>query len=134
MQEDDELASIMAAADLDGDGKLNYEEFIAATASLNKLEREANILAAFNQFDTDHSGALTRDEIREALASMQSTTDEEIQVRVGPSLCFASSPRTPWLPVSQHTWVCFCHASLDRIPADAIKEGLCISISVMRRA
>ena len=69
----------MAAADLDGDGTLNCEEFIAATANLNKLEKEANILAAFNQFDTDHSGALTRDEIREALNSMGST-DEEIEV------------------------------------------------------
>jgi calcium-dependent protein kinase len=78
-QEEGDMASIMAAADLDGDGKLNYEEFIAATANLNKLEKEANILAAFNQFDTDHSGALTRDEIREALASSGST-DEEIQV------------------------------------------------------
>lgn len=80
-QEDMDLASIMAAADVDGDGTLNYEEFIAATANLNKLEREANILAAFNQFDTDHSGALTKDEIREALASAGST-DDEIQVEV----------------------------------------------------
>jgi calcium-dependent protein kinase len=80
-QDDDNLGGIMAAADLDGDGTLNYEEFIAATANLNKLEKEANILAAFNKFDTDHSGALTKDEIREALNSMGST-DEEIEVRI----------------------------------------------------
>ena len=39
----------MRAADLDGDGTLNYEEFICATANLAKLEKEANILAAFKQ-------------------------------------------------------------------------------------
>ena len=39
----------MKAADLDGDGTLNYEEFICATANLAKLEKEANILAAFKQ-------------------------------------------------------------------------------------
>lgn len=70
----------MRAADLDGDGTLNYEEFICATANLAKLEKEANILAAFNQFDTDHSGALTKPEIAEALSAMGST-DDEIQAR-----------------------------------------------------
>ncbi|CAL8466924.1 g6460 [Coccomyxa elongata] len=78
LQDEADLGGIMAAADLDGDGTLNYEEFIAATVNLNKLEKEANILAAFNKFDTDHSGALTKDEIREALSSMGST-DEEVE-------------------------------------------------------
>jgi Ca2+-binding EF-hand superfamily protein len=56
------------------------QEFICATANLAKLEKEANILAAFKQFDTDHSGALTPSEIAEALSAMGST-DEEIRVR-----------------------------------------------------
>ena len=70
----------MAAADLDGDGTLNYEEFIAATASLSKLERETNILEAFKQFDTDHSGALSKEEVTQALVSMGSSK-EEVEVR-----------------------------------------------------
>ena len=80
-QEEDEgdLASVMAAADLDGDGTLNYEEFIAATANLSKLERETNILSAFRQFDTDHSGALSKTEVMAALTSMGSS-EQEIEV------------------------------------------------------
>ncbi len=38
-QEESELESVMKAADLDGDGTLNYEEFICATANLAKLEK-----------------------------------------------------------------------------------------------
>ena len=49
LQEESELEVVMRAADLDGDGTLNYEEFICATANLAKLEKEANILAAFKQ-------------------------------------------------------------------------------------
>ena len=97
-QEEDErdLASLMAAADLDGDGTLNYEEFIAATASLSKLEREANILAAFKQFDTDHSGALSKSEVMAALTSMGST-EQEIEVRSrGGSLYGNFETRRPW--------------------------------------
>ncbi len=82
MQPEDErdLASVMAAADLDGDGTLNYEEFIVATANLSKLERETNILNAFKEFDTDHSGALSKSEVMAALTSMGSS-EQEVEVR-----------------------------------------------------
>ena len=79
-EDEGDLASVMAAADLDGDGTLNYEEFIAATANLSKLEREDNILAAFKQFDTDHSGALSKAEVMQALVSMGSS-EQEVSVR-----------------------------------------------------
>ena len=79
-EDEGDLAAVMAAADLDGDGTLNYEEFIAATANLSKLEREDNILAAFKQFDTDHSGALSKAEVMQALVSMGST-EQEVSVR-----------------------------------------------------
>ena len=34
-----ELIEAMQAADLDGDGTINYEEFIVATVNLAKLEK-----------------------------------------------------------------------------------------------
>ncbi len=79
VEDERDLASVMAAADLDGDGTLNYEEFIVATANLNKLEREQNILNAFKQFDTDHSGALSKAEVMDALTSMGSS-EQEVEV------------------------------------------------------
>lgn len=48
-------------------GIIDYEEFIAATIRLNKLEQEAAYQRAFQAFDTDKSGCLSPDEIKEAM-------------------------------------------------------------------
>lgn len=42
-----ELQVIMANADVNGDGKVDYEEFLAATMHLGKLEREEHLYRAF---------------------------------------------------------------------------------------
>lgn len=42
-----ELQRIMENADVNGDGKIDYEEFLAATMHLGKLEREENLYKAF---------------------------------------------------------------------------------------
>ena len=101
-EDESDLASVMAAADLDGDGTLNYEEFIAATASLSKLEREDNILAAFKQFDTDHSGALSKAEVMQALVSMGSS-EQEVSVRPPalPSAYVANKRPMRGLPITR---------------------------------
>jgi len=49
-------------------GSIDYEEFIAATINLNRLEQEAAYQKAFQVFDTDNSGFLSLDEIKEALS------------------------------------------------------------------
>ena len=43
------------------------QEFIAATLSQHQLEKQENMRAAFAHFDTDGSGTISRDELREAL-------------------------------------------------------------------
>ena len=93
--QDSELTAVMSAADLDQNGELcsllhcvklthqsggyvlhpavsvtgtiDYEEFIAATVNLNRLEQEAAYQAAFQTFDTDGSGCLSVEEIGSAL-------------------------------------------------------------------
>lgn len=42
-----ELEVIMANADVNGDGKVDYQEFVAATMHLGKLEREEHLYKAF---------------------------------------------------------------------------------------
>jgi calcium-dependent protein kinase len=56
----------MEAADVDNSGTIDYDEFIAATVHMNKLEREEHLLAAFAYFDKDGSGYITVDELEEA--------------------------------------------------------------------
>ena len=53
--------------DLDGNSKIDYEEFLASTMHYNKLSREENMIAAFEYFDKDKSGFITRDELMIAM-------------------------------------------------------------------
>jgi Ca2+-binding EF-hand superfamily protein len=45
-----------AQADVDGNGTIDYSEFIAATMHLNKIDKEDHLYAAFQHFDADNSG------------------------------------------------------------------------------
>ena len=44
--QDEDLQMLMAAADVDGSGSIDYEEFVAATVNLSKLEKEENFMQA----------------------------------------------------------------------------------------
>ncbi|BBN08677.1 calcium-dependent protein kinase [Marchantia polymorpha subsp. ruderalis] len=61
-----EIHDLMEAADVDQDGTIDYGEFIAATVSLSKVEKEENLFAAFSYFDKDKSGYITVDELQQA--------------------------------------------------------------------
>ena len=59
----DEVVNIMAAADVDGDGFIDYNEFVAATINVNQLEKEDLIYKAFQEFDEDGSNSISMDEL-----------------------------------------------------------------------
>ncbi|CAL5091319.1 unnamed protein product [Urochloa decumbens] len=63
---DSEITTLMAAADIDNSGTIDYGEFLAATLHLNKVEREDNLFTAFSYFDKDGSGYITHDELQKA--------------------------------------------------------------------
>ncbi len=79
MWQDADLKAVMDKVDVDHSGQIDYEEFIAATVNMHKLERESILLDAFKHFDTDSSGSLSTDEIREGLSSL-GVTDDDISV------------------------------------------------------
>lgn len=43
-------------ADADGDGTIDYDEFITATMHMNRMDREEHLYTAFQYFDKDNSG------------------------------------------------------------------------------
>ncbi|GAU29461.1 hypothetical protein TSUD_227260 [Trifolium subterraneum] len=51
-----EVRQLMEAADVDGNGTIDYIEFITATMHLNRMEREDHLFKAFEYFDKDKSG------------------------------------------------------------------------------
>ncbi|KAL9691238.1 hypothetical protein QQ045_011657 [Rhodiola kirilowii] len=62
-----EVKQLMEAADVDGNGTIDYIEFITATMHRHKLERDENLYNAFQFFDKDSSGFITRDELESAM-------------------------------------------------------------------
>ncbi|MCO5588008.1 hypothetical protein L7F22_041962 [Adiantum nelumboides] len=62
-----EVRQLMEAADVDGNGSIDYAEFITATMHMNKVDKEEHLFSAFQYFDKDRSGFITRDELRDAL-------------------------------------------------------------------
>lgn len=58
-----EIFDLMDAADVDHDGMIDYGEFLAATLSLNHIELEENLMAAFQYLDKNGSGFITTDEL-----------------------------------------------------------------------
>ncbi|KAJ8550203.1 hypothetical protein K7X08_033910 [Anisodus acutangulus] len=62
-----EVKQLMEAADVDGNGTIDYIEFVTATMHRHRLERDDHLFKAFQYFDTDHSGFITRDELESAM-------------------------------------------------------------------
>ena len=64
---DNEFEEIMKNIDQDKSGQISIEEFLRATIKYENLISENNLKYAFEYFDKDHSGFLSRDEIKEVL-------------------------------------------------------------------
>jgi len=62
-----EIMELLEAADTDGSGMIEYTEFIACTVDRRKAANADATKAAFKVFDADGDGAITVDEVREAL-------------------------------------------------------------------
>ncbi|KIY95244.1 hypothetical protein MNEG_12717 [Monoraphidium neglectum] len=64
---DSELQELLAMSDVDGDGLIDYNEFVAATMHMSKLNKEEVLQRAFKALDKDGSGSISIDELGEAL-------------------------------------------------------------------
>ncbi|GAV75499.1 efhand domain-containing protein/Pkinase domain-containing protein/PseudoU_synth_2 domain-containing protein/EF_hand_5 domain-containing protein [Cephalotus follicularis] len=78
-----EIKQLMDAADVDRSGTIDYIEFITATMHRHRLEKEENLYKAFQYFDKDGSGFITRDELRHAMTEYgmgdEATIDEVLE-------------------------------------------------------
>ncbi|GFQ03923.1 calcium-dependent protein kinase 10 [Phtheirospermum japonicum] len=70
-----EIKLLMDVADVDGNGVLDYGEFVAVTIHLQRMENNEHIRKAFLFFDKDESGYIELDELQEALVDESGETD-----------------------------------------------------------
>lgn len=73
-----EVEKIVDSIDVNGNQKIDYEEFLAATMHINKLNREEVMMDAFKYFDKDGSGFITKDEIQGALSELGEDVDIDV--------------------------------------------------------
>ncbi|XP_021728997.1 calcium-dependent protein kinase 8-like [Chenopodium quinoa] len=64
---DADLQILMDAADVDGNGALNYGEFVAVSVHIRKMANDEHLHRAFSFFDKNKTGFIEVDELRDAL-------------------------------------------------------------------
>lgn len=65
-------------ADVDGDGALNYGEFVAVSVHLRRMANDEHLHKAFAYFDQNRSGYIEIEELRNALNDEVDTSSEEV--------------------------------------------------------
>jgi len=62
------LQESLRAIDTDKSGEIEYTEFLAATFDHKKAQQENVLSQAFNEFDLNHDGVITREELQQVLS------------------------------------------------------------------
>ena len=70
-----ELDRMLEIMDADNSGFIEYQEFIRATISKEKILTEENLKLAFDQFDLDKNGSISCGEIKNILSCGKNLTD-----------------------------------------------------------
>jgi calcium-dependent protein kinase len=74
-----EVENIVGSIDVNGNHLIDYEEFLAATMHLSKLNKEEVMVEAFKHFDLDSSGFITREELLTALSEVGGIEIEDVE-------------------------------------------------------
>ncbi len=69
--------TLLNLTDLNGDGVIDYAEFLGATVHQMRLDKDELLWKAFRTFDKDDSGFITEDELRAAMSGESSAVDIE---------------------------------------------------------
>lgn len=64
---EEDVDKMMRNVDIDGNGVIDYTEFVMATMNEKNMVSNDKLMQAFRMFDKDGSGTITADEIRDVL-------------------------------------------------------------------
>merc|ERR1719313_3235052 len=72
------MTAIMKELDTDGSGKVDYTEFIGATMNKKVALTHDYVWQVFKQFDTDHTGTISKDDLATILSSGKMTKFSQV--------------------------------------------------------
>ena len=78
--DEEELAQMIAKIDKNGDGQISFAKFKEImTSKLNESETQAELIRAFQLFDTDHSGRITMEKLKKVAIELGAdVSDKEL--------------------------------------------------------
>lgn len=76
---EEEVDRIFNLVDMNGNGVIDYSEFISAAANINYLLSEKQMKAAFKAFDLDGSGEISYEEFEETFQSGLDMNKQELR-------------------------------------------------------
>ena len=68
----------MKIADIDGNGQIDYSEWLMATLNKKSLVSEEKLRTAFSYFDKDGSGSISIGELKEVLGVKKRLVADEV--------------------------------------------------------
>uniref|UniRef100_A0A2P2LYV9 non-specific serine/threonine protein kinase n=1 Tax=Rhizophora mucronata TaxID=61149 RepID=A0A2P2LYV9_RHIMU len=79
---DDDVQFLMEAGDVDGDGHLDYDEFVAISVHLRRMGDDEHLHKAFEFFDRNNNGYIEIEELRYSLADVIDANSEEVIIAI----------------------------------------------------
>lgn len=76
---DEQVDEMFAKVDADGNGEIDYSEFVVATMNEKSLLSNNKLQTAFKMFDKDGGGSISTDEIKQVLSFGQNLDEAVIQ-------------------------------------------------------
>ena len=76
---DEQIDDMFSQVDADGNGEIDYSEFVAATMNEKNLLSNNKLQTAFKMFDKDGGGSISTDEIKQVLSFGQNLDEAVVQ-------------------------------------------------------
>lgn len=74
----EQINAIVKELDYQGNGKINYTEFLSATLDIQTIITDARMRSLFNVFDTDASGFITQENIKYAFQKLGQEVPDDV--------------------------------------------------------
>ena len=76
---DEQIDDMFSQVDADGNGEIDYSEFVVATMNEKNLLSNNKLQTAFKMFDKDGGGSISTDEIKQVLSFGQNLDEAVVQ-------------------------------------------------------